>query len=95
MYIQTYYNMGGGMRWDPKKNERLKRARGISFEELVRSELVCILAHAKRDNQKILLFRYQEYIWVAPCVICGEDVFLKTLFPSRKYTKMFERGELS
>ena len=82
------------MRWDPGKSERLKRLRGVSFEELVLAELVCILAHASRDNQKLMLFRYQEYIWVAPCVVSGEDVFLKTLFPSRKYTKMFERGEL-
>ena len=82
------------MRWDPEKSEWLKRNRGVSFGEIVKAELVCILAHEKRDNQKLLLFLYQEYIWVAPCVVSGEDVFLKTLFPSRKYTKMSRRGEL-
>jgi len=26
--------------------------------------------------------------------VCGEGIILKTLFPGRKYTKMFERGAL-
>ena len=82
------------MRWDPEKNARLKLERGVSFEEIVQAELVCVLAHLSRHNQKLLLFLYQEYIWVAPCVVAGDDVFLKTAFPSRKYTKMFGRGDL-
>jgi hypothetical protein len=40
------------------------------------------------------LFRHQGYVWVAPCVISNGEIFLKTLFPSRKYNRMLERGEL-
>jgi len=30
--------------------------------------------------------RHNEYIWIVPCVVEEEYIFLKTLFPSRKYT---------
>ncbi len=82
------------IRWDPAKSERLKRTRGVSFEEILQAELVATLGHAKRANQELLLFRYLDYIWVVPYVVHGEEMFLKTLFPSRKYTKLDLKGEL-
>jgi len=82
------------MRWNSAKSEKLKRERGVSFEEIVQAELVGVLRHSKRANQRILLFRYKNYIWVVPYVSRGEEIFLKTLFPSRKYTKMVDKGEL-
>ncbi|MBU2574779.1 MAG: BrnT family toxin [Elusimicrobia bacterium] len=82
------------MRWDPGKSERLKRERGVSFEEIIHAELVGALKHSKRANQNILLFRHKGYIWIVPYVSRDGEIFLKTLFPSRKYTKMLEKGEL-
>ena len=82
------------IRWDPGKNEQLKLGRGVSFDELIQAELMGTLRHAKRANQELLLFRYQGYIWVVPCVMRGTEIFLKTLFPSRKYTKIYAKGEL-
>jgi len=81
------------IRWDPAKSEHLKRQRGVSFEELMQAELVGTLRHAKRANQELLLFRYKGYIWVVPYVVRGDEMFLKTLFPSRKYTRLMEKGE--
>lgn len=82
------------IRWDLSKNERLKRERGVSFEEIIQAEFVAVKRHSKRAYQNILLFRYKGYIWVVPYVKSGDEIFLKTLFPSRKYTKMLKRGEL-
>ena len=82
------------IRWDPGKSERLKCARGVSFEELIQAEFVGMLRHAKKPNQELLLFRHLGYIWVVPCVMRDREIFLKTLFPSRKYTKMHAKGEL-
>ena len=82
------------MRWDIGKSERLKRERGVSFEEIIHAELIGVLKHSKRANQNILLFRYKCYIWVVPYVSCNGEIFLKTLFPSRKYTRIIEKGEL-
>ncbi len=75
------------IRWNLFKNEQLKRVRGVSFEEILNSKLVAILKHPSRENQKIMLFEYKKYIWIVPFIEEKDRYFLKTLFPSRKYTK--------
>jgi hypothetical protein len=82
------------IRWDPEKSARLKRERGVSFEEIVLAEWLCLLKNPVRKHQRLLVFRHQGYVWVAPCVISNGEIFLKTMFPSRKYKRMLDRGEL-
>ncbi|MCX5790535.1 MAG: toxin [Elusimicrobia bacterium] len=82
------------IRWDPIKNEWLKHARGISFEEVVRATFVTTIEHPKRQHQKFLLFEIHDYIWAVPYVRNGDEIFLKTAFPSRVYTRKWIRGEL-
>lgn len=78
------------LRWNLVKNERLKRTRGVSFEDLINSKLIDILEHPGRKNQKVMLFEFRGYIWVVPFVEEEDYYFLKTLFPSRKYTKQLK-----
>lgn len=66
--------------------------RGISFEEIVVSKIVSILKHSTREHQKIMLFLHKRYIWVVPFVETESEIFLKTIYPSRKYTKWYLRG---
>ena len=80
--------------WDLLKSEKLKRERGVSFEEIIQARLVGVLEHPRKSHQRLLLFELRGYIWVVPYVERGDDMFLKTLFPSRKYTKMWKRGNL-
>ena len=82
------------IRWDPLKNEWLKRTRGVSFEEILSASFVATIKHPKRPHQKYMLFVLEEYIWVLPYVGESSDMFLKTAFPSRMYTKKWKRGEL-
>ena len=82
------------LRWSLLKSERLKRSRGASFEELIQSTLVAVKRHPTKAHQNIMLFAYHGYIWVVPYVMSGDELFLKTLYPSRKYTKLYKRGEL-
>lgn len=83
------------IRWNLFKNERLKKTRGASFEDILKGKLITIKKHPKRKGQNIMLFEYKSYIWIVPYVIDDSgDIFLKTLFPSRKYTKMYEEGKL-
>ena len=81
------------LRWSLLKSERLKRTRGVSFEELIQARLVAVKEHPTRAHQQIMLFDHRGYIWVVPFVMQGEELFLKTLYPSRKYTKLHRRGE--
>lgn len=81
------------IRWDPEKSARLKLERGVSFEEILQSELLGTIQHPDRRHQRILLFDYGGYVWAVPCVLNAEEVFLKTIYRSRKYKRMIERGE--
>ena len=82
------------IKWNILKSERLKKARGVSFEEIIRAKLVAVKRHPKKEYQEIMLFEYKGYIWVVPFVKSNEEIFLKTLYPSRKYTTIYrkERG---
>jgi len=82
------------IRWSQLKSERLKKTRGVSFEEILSSELIAVKAHPKRPGQNIMLFKYKGYIWIVPYVEEKDYIFLKTLYPSRKLTKLYRKGEL-
>ncbi len=81
-------------RWNALKNERLKKVRGVSFEEITKERLVAIESHPNREDQELMLFERKEYIWAVPFVESGGEIFLKTLYPSRYWTKKYQRGEL-
>ena len=80
------------IRWSQLKSERLKKTRGVSFEEIIASKLIDVRRHPHNENQKILVYQYKGYLWAVPYVIDGETLFLKTLYPSRKLTKLYKKG---
>ena len=80
------------IRWNLVKSARLKRTRGASFEDLIAADLIGIKKHPKREGQNIMLFRYKRYIWIVPYVESENEIFLKTLYPSRKFTRMYKKG---
>lgn len=83
------------VRWNLLKNEQLKKTRGASFEDIFKGKLLGTKKHPKKEYQNIMLFEYKRYIWIIPYVIEENgDIFLKTLYPSRKYTKMLKEGKL-
>jgi len=82
------------LRWSRLKSERLKKTRGVSFKEIIFSELLAVKAHPKRPDQNIMLFKLKGYIWIVPYAEAEDYLFLKTLYPSRKFTKLYRRGEL-
>lgn len=79
--------------WNEDKNKWLHKERQINFDtaiEVVLQEGYIYLGpNPSRANQLIMLFEYQNYVYVCPCVFDGETVFLKTIYPSRKYTKQY------
>jgi hypothetical protein len=81
-------------RWDPEKNERLKAARGISYEEIVlaieEGGLIDVLVHPNQKRytgQVVLVVGYRQYVYLVPSVEEDEYYFLKTIIPSRKATR--------
>jgi len=86
--------------WNKLKNLLLKETRGISFEQVVmhieQGNLVDIIQHPnseKYSNQKILIVNINNYICLVPFVENDNKRFLKTIIPSRKYTKKYLGGK--
>jgi len=84
----------GYYRWNNEKNLKLKKERGISFEQVVmhieQGDLIDILVHPnpeKYANQKILVVDIHSYVYLVPFVKDDESLFLKTIIPSRKATR--------
>jgi len=49
-------------RWNSLKNERLKKVRGTSFEDIIGARLIDIGKHHKKESQNIMFFEYRNYI---------------------------------
>ena len=83
------------VKWSDLKNRKLKDVRGVSFEAILSSKFIGLFEHPGRKHQFLLLYEYESYIWVVPCIIKKESIFLKTLYPSRKLTRMYRKGEIA
>ena len=83
------------IKWNVLKSEHLKKTRGASFEDILKGKLISVKKHPAKKHQNIMLFEYRQYIWLVPFIREENgDIFLKTLFPSRKYTKLYKEGKL-
>ncbi len=81
-------------KWNALKSTRLKKIRGLSFEDILKTRFIIIIDHHNRDDQKLMLFEHRGQVWVVPFIENEKEIFLKTLYPSRKYTKLYQRGDL-
>jgi len=88
--------------WDEEKNALLKRTRGVSFEQMVSAiedgSVADVLEHPNPDRypgQLVYLVIHQDYVFVVPSVRDDKSgrVFLKTVYPSRTFTKQYLRQE--
>jgi hypothetical protein len=43
----------------------------------------------KHPHQKMYVVNINDYVYLAPFVRDGDVAFLKTVFPSRKFTKLY------
>jgi len=83
--------------WKPDKNERLKKERNISFEQIIfhlaQGNIWKITDHPDQSNypgQKLYFVIADNYIFIVPYIIEKEYIFLKTIIPSRKATKLYK-----
>jgi uncharacterized DUF497 family protein len=95
----AYHNDMKYLNWNLEKNEILKAKRGISFEQIAilieSGHIIGIEENPKRPNQKIYILEIEGYAVIVPYVEEGNEIFLKTAIPSRKYTRRYGlKGEL-
>ena len=82
--------------WNAEKNEQLIVERGISFEEIVfyieNNGLLDDIAHPNSQDyshQRIFVVAVESYVYLVPYVENKNEIFLKTIIPSRKFTKIY------
>ena len=82
-------------KYNPEKNSILLTQRGIGFEEIIteisQGNILGIYYHHNQEkypNQKIMHVKCLGKIYLVPYVIeKNGNIFLKTIYPSRKATK--------
>ena len=84
--------------WNGEKNEYLKKTRNISFEEIIiailNDRIIEVYDHYNTvdyPHQKIYEVIYNDYVYLVPFVANDNEVFLKTIIPSRKATKKYKK----
>lgn len=82
--------------WNADKNEQLKAERGVSFEEAVfqieNGYTLDIIDHpnpAKYPRQRIFVIDIDHYAYLVPFVATDDEIFLKTMIPSKKMTRKY------
>ena len=86
--------------WNPDKNRKLIEERNISFENVIYSlqsgGLLDDISHPNKDkypHQRVFVISIDDYVYLVPYVENEEEIFLKTVVPSRKATKQYLGGK--
>lgn len=78
--------------WDDDKNKTLLAERGITFEEIVVALETSLIDHGPNPGhprQDLFIVEIDGYAWAVPADPLEDGWFLRTAYPSRKFTKRF------
>lgn len=81
-------------RWSEEKNKILKESRSISFEEIVTAlqekRMLEDIPNPSKNHkdQGYFVIGLKDYTYSVPYVEDENGVFLKTIYPNRKYKKL-------
>jgi uncharacterized DUF497 family protein len=82
--------------WNAEKNHQLIIDRGVSFEKVLfhieKGDLLDIYENPNNEKypqQRIFVVAIEKYAYLVPFVETEDEVFLKTIIPSRKATKKY------
>lgn len=92
--------MAFSITFNEEKNQLLKAIRNVSFEDVLealkKGELLADIAHPsqKYSRQRLYVVKIKEYAYGVPYVlnIQKQEIFLKTIYPSRILTKIYLKG---
>lgn len=86
--------------WNTGKSLRLKKSRGICFEDVIyyieNGDILHDYEHPNQERysgQRIMVIGINNYAYLVPYVENEEELFLKTIIPSRKATEIYFGGK--
>ena len=84
------------LNWNSEKSLELKSLRGICFEDVVYSihkgGVLDDYRHPNQEKypgQRIMVIGLNQYAYLIPYIENEEELFLKTIIPSRKATEKY------
>jgi len=82
--------------WNTEKSQSLKESRGICFEDVIfhieKGDILDDYQHPNQQiyrGQRIMVVGIGNYAYLVPYVENDEELFLKTIIPSRKATDKY------
>ena len=85
--------------WNNEKNALLKAERQVTFDVVVlcieMGFLLDVLDHPNQEKykgQRIFVVQIDDYIYLVPFIENDNEIFLKTIIPSRKATRKYLKG---
>ncbi len=92
-----FFHMSINFNWDKPKNKTLTEGRGVCFEDVVSTiyedKVLDNIKHPnqqKYPNQFMYIIRIMGYVYVVPYIKNDNEIFFKTIIPSRKMHKLYE-----
>ena len=86
--------------WSTEKSLGLKKLRGICFEDIVyyieKGALLDDYDHPNQERyrgQRIMVIGINNYAHLVPYIESQDELFLKTIIPSRKATDIYFGGQ--
>jgi hypothetical protein len=88
------------IRYNEEKDAWLRAERGIGFEDIINAVqlggTLAILNHPNKKRfpkQRFLIVNINNYAYAVPYVENENEIFLKTIYPSRKHTKRYLKNK--
>ena len=89
------------IRYDYEKNELLKKDRDVSFEDVIlaieNGYLLDDIEHPNKERYPhqdifIIFIMIKNYVYLVPYEENEKEIFLRTIIPSRKMNKKYNKG---
>jgi hypothetical protein len=85
--------------WNTRKSLLLKESRGVCFEDVVfhieKGDILDDYQHPNQQRytgQRLMVIGIDRYAYLVPYVESEDEIFLKTIIPSRKATEKYFGG---
>lgn len=79
--------------YSDEKDAIIRKTRGVWFEDVIDAledgRLLRVEKNQIRSHQNNLVVLIQDYVYICPYVETDDGIFLKTIYPSRKATKIY------
>ena len=89
--------MSINFKWNPEKNKSLMKDRGVCFEDVVTTiyedKIIDTIKHPNKEkypDQSIYIVELMGYVCMVPFAKNNDEIYLKTIIPSREMHKHYK-----